>query len=84
MMKRKDVLILLAISIVLTNIFAYLDYDGEGFNYLVEMWHLVLLTIVIFMLIPLLLLFLFRKSQHRLIIACIGFLPALYPIFYLL
>lgn len=82
-MKRKDVLILLVINIILTNIFAYLDY-GDGFGYLTEMWGLVLLTIVAFMVLPLLLLFFFRKSKCRLLISCIGFVPLLLIIGYLL
>ncbi|WP_299117351.1 hypothetical protein [uncultured Winogradskyella sp.] len=83
-MKRKDILILIAINIVLTNIFAYFDYDGEGFNYIIEMWHLLLISLVVFMILPMVLLWFFRKSKYRILIASIGFLPVLFLIGYLL
>ena len=70
-MRRRDLLILLLISIVITNVFAYLDY-GDGFGYLTEMWYLVIFTVLGFMLLPVLLLLFFRKSKQRLLIACLG------------
>lgn len=83
-MKRQDILILLAIGFVLTNVFAFLDYDGDGLNYLIDMWHLFLIAYVVFMALPMVLLYFFRRSKHRIAIAAIGFVPLIGLIIYLL
>lgn len=83
-MKIKDVLILVLIDVVFTNIFAYLDYDGEGFNYIIEMWHLLLISILVFIILPIILLLIFKKSKYRLLISCLGFSPLVALIIYLL
>lgn len=82
-MKKAQVLYLFGISFILTNIIAYLDYDSGNLDYITEKWILVILMTVIFVVIPFLLLLVFRKSKHKIYISLLGFLPQLYLIYYL-
>lgn len=83
-MKRKDVIVLLLVSFVLTNILAYLDYDSGNFDYFIEKWTVVLIMTLIFAILPIVLLLILRKRKYKLYFSLFGFLPVLYLIFYLL
>ena len=76
---KKNIYILILISFLTTNIIAFLDEGLRTFNYLTHLgdWIALVLYTILFVILPLVLYVVFRKSKKRLLIALIGFLPAL-------
>jgi hypothetical protein len=65
-----------------TNILAFLDEGVRTFNYLTHFgdWIALVLYTILFLILPLILYVVFRKSKKRLLIALIGFTPVLFLI----
>jgi hypothetical protein len=79
---KKNIYILILISFLTTNILAFLDEGVRSFRYLTHFgdWIALLLYTILFLILPLILNVVFRKSKKRLLIALIGFSPALFLI----
>ena len=79
LLDRKNIYILIFISFLITNILAFLDEGVRTFNYLTHLgdWIALLSYTILFLILPLILYIVFRKSKKRLLIAFIGFSPAL-------
>ncbi len=76
-MEHKQVLALTIISFLLCNAVAYFDEGLNSFNYLTHGgdWVALFMYTVLFLVLPLILFFSFKKSKLRLPIALIGFAP---------
>ena len=75
----KNILKLIFISFLITNILAFLDEGVRSFNYLTHFgdWIALGLYTILFLILPLILYAVFRKSKKRFLIAIVGFSPAL-------
>ena len=81
-MLRKQLLGLIIISFVITNVVAFLDEGIRTFDYLTRIgdWIALLIYTVLFLILPLIIFYIMKDNRRRFYGALIGFVPTLFLI----
>ncbi len=81
-MLRKQLLCLIVISFIITNIVAFLDEGIRTFDYLTRIgdWIALLIYTVLFLILPMIIFFMIKDENRRFYGALIGFVPTVFLI----
>lgn len=81
-MLRKQLLGLIVISFIITNVVAFLDEGIRTFDYLTRIgdWIALLIYTVLFLILPMIIFFMIKDKSKRFYGALIGFVPTVFLI----